>query len=182
MVTAFLDEALTSRARLQFRFQYMACLAKLSSLVICLLLGLPARLFSSKLPHMQHSLKIATQAFEYYIPLHTAMRVAELSACFCSVNGTVAAVRLATYHADGKRAEHEAQVYERLKHLQGDCVPRLLEHGHILKEPDAYFVAMEFIEVHQLGTSTDTTFPYTYTGLMSHPRKAAFVLSAAAGM
>ena len=45
-----------------------------------------------------------------------------------------------------REAALEARVYERLKHLQGQCVPRLIAHGSLL-DNKAYFVATEFMEV-----------------------------------
>ena len=66
--------------------------------------------------------------------------------CKCSVFGTVAAVRLATSPTAIQDARQEAAIYERLEHLQGQCIPRLLAHGLTL-EGSAYFVATEYIEV-----------------------------------
>ena len=66
--------------------------------------------------------------------------------CSCRVAGRAAAVRLATSPAAIEDAKREAAVYERLEHLQGHCVPRLLAHGPTLKG-GAYFVATEFMKV-----------------------------------
>ena len=71
---------------------------------------------------------------------------AEHVSCFCSVAGRAAAVRLATSPAAIEDAKREAAVYERLEHLQGLCVPRLLAHGPTLKG-GAYFVATEYMKV-----------------------------------
>ena len=55
-------------------------------------------------------------------------------------------MRLATNSAAIQHAKQEAAIYERLEHLQGQCIPRLLAHGLTL-EGGAYFVATEYIEV-----------------------------------
>ena len=63
-----------------------------------------------------------------------------------SVYGTGAAVRLANRPLAIRDAVLEARVYEILKHLQGQCVPRLIAHGSSANG-EAYFVATEFMEV-----------------------------------
>lgn len=78
--------------------------------------------------------------------LARGMDEVELCVCLCSLFGKVAAVRLATNNAAIQDAILEAAVYERLQHLQGQCVPCLLAYGFTL-EGNAYFVATEFIEV-----------------------------------
>ena len=66
--------------------------------------------------------------------------------CSCRFSGQVAAVRLAADDGAMQSAKQEVAAYQRLKHLQGMCVPQLLAHGYTLGG-SAYFVATKFIEV-----------------------------------
>lgn len=69
-----------------------------------------------------------------------------MSCCSCRFSGQVAAVRLANDDGTMRSAKQEVAAYQRLKHLQGVCVPQLLAHGYTLGG-SAYFVATKFIEV-----------------------------------